>query len=79
MKDQREPKVCVESSCWHKENGLRLVVHSLHDGFKNGNMYSVAHARILALKLNEACDEVENENRFCKEAFLNLGKKLGFI
>jgi len=75
----REPKVSTENDIWNKKNGLRITVHTLHDGFSAGNMYSIEHARILAKKLNDACDEVEAESQVCKEAFLSLGRNLGYI
>lgn len=77
--DVKKPRVKINNSLWNRQNGLRITVRTLHDGFSKGRMYSVEHARYLAKLLNEACDEIEREPGLCKEAFLELGRKLGFI
>ena len=71
------PRVKINYEVWNKDNGLRITTITGHGG--GNNMYSVAHARELARLLNEACDEVEEHNNTCKEAFIAFGKKLGFI
>ena len=65
----RPPRVKINNSKWHKDNGLRITVRTLHDGFKGGGMYSVEHARLLAEKLIKACDDVESERNYepCEE------------
>jgi len=75
----RKPEVKIEQSEWKRENGLRITVKTLHNGFTNGKMYSVEHARDLANKLNQACDDIESENGMAKQLFLDAGRKLGFI
>ena len=74
-----KPRVKINNDSWNRGNGLRITVRTGHDGFSRGSMYSVEHARYLAKLLNEACDEIESEHGICKSAFLDLGKKLGFI
>lgn len=57
----RKPRVTTCSDDWNRANGLRIIVHSLHDGFASGHMYTVMHARYLARELDAACDVVERE------------------
>ena len=73
----RKPKVKINQSEWHRENGLRITVNTLHDGFSNGCMYSVEHARYLADMLNQACEDVETECRNAKQIYFDIGRKLG--
>jgi hypothetical protein len=75
----RNPQVTTNHSKWNRENGLRITVKTLHDGFKTGRMFSVEHARGLASKLNQACDDVESEHGSAKQLYLDMGRKLGFI
>ena len=74
-----KPRVLIEHSDWHKDIGLRITVRTKHDAFSTGSMYSVADARHLANALLAACEEIENENPRCKQEFIDLGRKLGFI
>lgn len=60
--DHRFPRVTTNDEKWHIDNGLRITVHTLHDGFRTGSMYSVDHARYLAAELNKACDRIEQEH-----------------
>jgi hypothetical protein len=55
----RYPRVTTNDEEWHINNGMRITVHTLHDGFITGSMYSVDHARYLAAELNKACDKIE--------------------
>ena len=80
----RTPIVRINNQSWHKLNGLRITTITGHGG--GDNMYSIADARELSRLLKEACDEVEGSENVCKEvedvckeAFLTIGKKLGFI
>jgi hypothetical protein len=66
-----KPRVSTRHSDWNKENGLRIVVMSEHDGFNAGRMYSVDDARYLANELLEACAEIDSEE-MKKESFCNM-------
>ena len=59
--DPRYPTVITNDEEWHINNGMRITVHTLHDGFRTGSMYSVDHARYLAAELNNACDKIERQ------------------
>ena len=74
-----KPRVNIENDSWNKRKGLRITIRSLHDGFMQGNMYSVTDARYLATEINKACDRVEKEESTTKSAYMELGRKLGFI
>lgn len=73
-----EPRVSINHDLWNLKNGLRITVHSQHDGYSRGHMWSIKHARYLAKELNAACDELEKHSS-CKELFLKFGREMGFI
>lgn len=60
--DDQKPQVETMTDPWDRENGFRIAVYSVHQGFNIGSMYTVEHARHLARELNAACDEVERKD-----------------
>ncbi len=78
------PKVEINSSSWHKENGLRITVFTDHDpDSRRGIMFTTDHAINLASSLLSACEKIEIEKAdklsVVKGLYLRVRRLLGYV